>query len=838
MKSIDLCGIWRCRGATDDRGCRYEWPGGSEFLPDYDYRVPGTIQEAMEFLTGDVHLSHNVLSARFIEEQFWLCKTSFFLSENDLAGEKRGNDRVRLVFERLDLCAVIYLNGKEVGRHANFYLPCRIDITDAVKAGENTLAVVLESGIFSAAEKESGKLIATDTGRLFKRAYLRKPQSSFEWDWAPRLLNVGITGPCRVEIAPFFPDETAVFHSLNGDDSEAEITVRQFLSLPEGAKARVSVTVAETGAQTAAEICGAASAGSGGGGESCAELKLTVRDPVLWQPRGRGIPFLYTLTVTVSDTKTGETVKSFRKKIGLRRVEIDQSPRKAGGRYFRLMINGERFFAKGGNFVPGDILFSRLDRKTYETLISRALEDNFNALRVWGGGTYESEDFYDLCDENGIVVWQDLIGACATYPSFDPEFLENYKKEITYQVRRLSSHPSLVIYAGNNEINQFVDAYGAQYFSDASLYYYTIPAILHAEGDGHYYQPSSPYSPDGFPATDFSVGDQHPWQIGFSNRDYFGYREMDCRFPNEGGILGPTSLPNMRAALGDGHEYMYSFDFKLHDNSVADGKNNSPELLLKEKLGMTVGKEGLLLADYVYYGGFLQGEGLSEYILNFRRRMNDTTGSAIFWMFNDCWPATRSWTTVDYLRNRTPSFWAVRRSFAPIAADIVKSPKKGCFDVYTISDLTFPEGKRALLRFGWAFADGSGLHAETREITLPSNDSAVSAVLENVPEGAIPFAELYLDGDAPDAPTARRRFVEKPYNELGLIPPVIRVTVRGDEAIFESDSFVFGVCLDLDGEDGGPSDNFFDLFPRRPYRVKLGKRGGTILYSYPEERKN
>ena len=175
-------------------------------------------------------------------------------------------------------------------------------------------------------------------------------------------------------------------------------------------------------------------------------------------------------------------------------------------------------------------------------------------------------------------------------------WLANYIEEIRINIRRMSSFASLVIYAGNNEIDQsmgWVAADRLKMFTDASLYYVVLPRVLCEEGDHHYYQPSSPWSPDGLRPVAYESGDQHPWEIGFADRDYFKYRTMNCRFPNEGGILGPTSLPNMMAALGEGQDYMHSFDFKVHDNSICDRNVCAPEQMLEEKLGIKMELHGM-----------------------------------------------------------------------------------------------------------------------------------------------------------------------------------------------------------------------------------------------------
>ena len=818
MKYISLDGIWKCKHAGGYRGSEGEWPGMQRWIPTYDVTVPGTVQEAMEHLTGDVHYGHNVLNARWIEEETWLLSRTFTLDESALA---EGN-RVRLVFEGLDLYAEVFVNGKRVGEHHNYYTPYRVDVTDVVIAGENRLDVKLESGLLANAFKPAGGKHGYQREQAMRRNFCRSPQSAFEWDWSPRLLNVGIVRPCRIEIGAFFADEISVFHDLNEDYSRATLRIRQFLTVPVACSATVEATVLETG--------DSATWSGGVAGKMHVPLTLTLDNPKLWYPRNHGEPYRYTLRLVVKNADTGEIISEREQKVGLRHVEIDQSPTPDGGRLFRLKINGHQVFTKGANMIPLDILFSRLTRDAYEVVIDRAVEANFNALRVWGGGVYETDDFYDLCDERGLIVWQDFIGACANYPADDRDFVMNYREEIAYNLRRMSPYASAVIYCGNNEIDwQMQAGHLLHTYTCAGLYYSAVPKIMHIEGDNHYYQPSSPFSPDGWEANDSRVGDQHPWSIGFGDRDYFKYRTMDCRFPNEGGILGPTSLPNMMAALGEGQKYMHSFDFKVHDNSIADQDRCAPERLLEEKLGMTIGLGEMSIPDYVYYGGFLQGEGLTEYILNFRRRMSTTTDSAIFWMYEDCWPATRSWTIVDYLRNRTPSFVPVKRAFAPIVVDIV-SDGAGGFDIYGVNE--YLTEQTLTLRYAAPLPTGEG-EWTVKDVTLPANGSVVIAHLsaDELREGCIPCAVLEQNGEI----IARRRFVDKPYQTLGLPKPEIRVEIADGVATYTADSFVFGVCLDLDGDDAALSDNFFDLFPGIPHRVNLGSKSGEVLYALFKE---
>ncbi len=810
IKKVILDGEWRLKHASGVRGGFIYWPDVQEQVPDYPATVPGSVYDAMKFVTGDTNLGHNSLAAQWIENEKWCYTRYITLSEDDIKG------KLRVVFEGLDLTAKIYINGTIAGEHNNFYTPCKLDITSLVKAGENKIDVVIDSGLCYGVSKPEIQLHGSDNpaNLTTRRMWLRKPQSSAEWDWSPRLLGVGIYKSCYIEITDgIFVDETAIIGDVNDDYSKGSVRIRQFLdNLGFEGDVCVKARIAETGAEKVFE-------GKIENGKQCVEINIDIDNPKLWYPRGYGEQNLYTVEIEVSH---GDKMETFSKKTGIRRIVIDQSKHPVEGYYFNLIVNGEKVFCKGANMVPADTVYSRLTRDVYETIFERAIEANFTMLRVWGGGIYETDDFYELCDEHGILVWQDFIAACASYPGYDNEFFANYQSEIRYQIRRLSRFASLAIYAGNNEILWWHEALEGEYhYPDAQLYHWYLPRWLREEGDTHYYQPTSPYSFDFSDCDCETVGDQHPWTVGFEDRDYFKYRDSLCRFANEGGMLGPTSLPNMMMCFSEGQDYMHSFDWEHHDNSVSHWIDGSPDLMLKERFGMSC--DGMSIADYTYYGGFCQGEGFTEYILNFRRRMYDSC-AAIFWMFNDCWPATRSWTIVDYLRNRTPSFYPVKRSFEPIAVDIVKT--QNGFDVYGINERLYEVS--AELEYGVFTPDGE-YNKQHSTVKIPANSSVVIAHI-NAEEGYIPYAELKAEGE----PLSRRRYVDKAYNELGLKKCEIKVEKRGNKAVYTADKLVLGVCIDLDG-DKKLGDNFFDLYPGKPYEVEIGEHDGSVLYAYQGE---
>ncbi|MCL1858966.1 MAG: hypothetical protein FWF92_06995 [Oscillospiraceae bacterium] len=829
MLKQSLNGVWELRGGSGDRGGIGRFPHFENPERFMKAGVPGSVHETLikEKIIKEPTLGKNVLESRWIEEWVWGYRRTFDLNKSDIKDKK-----VRIVFECLDLTSVIYINGKEAGRHNNYYYPCRLDITNLVSPGENNIFVRIESGLIWAADKPALPYygaISNDAAKLSKRMWLRKPQCSFEWDWSPRLINVGIPGDVYLEFGDVFVDETAVLSNVSDDYSNAEIEVRVFTEnlcgeaknytcrvtqpppsadgtpFTEGGNEETSESLESPLLRRGChEVTGVVTPG-----KSHLSCKFNINNPKLWNPIGFGEQFRYNIKVELLDENNNLIYEEIIKH-GVRKAIIDQSKHPTKGTYFILTVNGNKIFAKGGNFVPADIVYSRITRKDYEILIDRAIEANCNAMRVWGGGMYESDDFYDLCDEKGLIVWQDFIGACSSYPSNNNEFFENYRQEIIYQIRRMSRYASPVIYSGNNEIEwQVWNPMSGDRFPDANLYHWILPRTLKEEDPYKYYQPSSPWSPDfEYPNADHT-GDQHPWHIGFNNFNFFEYRDCECRFPNEGGLRGPNSLPAMKACFENGEDYMHSFSWQVHENSIDDWGNTSADIMFKDWLN--IDPMSISVEKYVYLGGFVQGDGLSEYILNFRRRKFDTA-SAIFWMYNDCWPTTRSWTIIDYYRNRTPAFYPVKRAFNPLAVDIVCENNK--LSVYGISDLK--SDAKVNIEYGIFTPDGKYLEKKSKEIIIKTNASDIIAEIDfdlwqkTGSTKCLPYAILYVDGKI----VSSRRFINTIYYDLELVKnPVIskRTDEKSGKVYLKSDVFILGASIDLDGKQ--VSDNFFDLFP-------------------------
>jgi len=812
IQSLDLNGAWNVRWTDGERGGRrsaalLENPDPMRYIPA---QVPGEIHLDV-WKAGwiqDPYIGTNCLAARWVEQCYWIYRRDF-----EVPADALSSPHAWLNFEGLDYFAVIFLNGEEIGRHENTFHPCRLSVAGKLRTRRNLLVVQLEGGLFGASDKPAlGYVpeIMNDRERMTKRHWLRKPQCQFNWDWSTRLINVGIFKPVALEWStdPVRMDQLVALATVRPDFQQGELKVRWFAEgLRSGdTTAQLIVEIPAAGVTTRANVTIKP-------GLHPLEIMATVSRPALWWPVGHGDPNRY--EVKASLQVDGITIAERTVLVGFRRVVINQDTHPEQGRYFIIEINGRKIFAKGGNYVPADMIFARVDRARCEALIERALEANFNLLRVWGGGQYESDDFYDLCDERGILVWQEFVFACGKYPATDEAFLRSVKQEATYNIRRLAAHPSLIIWCGNNEMELGDWDWGYDKgvaYPDYALFHLVLPRLMNEEDGTRYYQASSPFSPDGGHPNADEAGDQHPWTIGFQKCDFREYRKMTCRFPNEGGILGPTALPTLQACLTDGQRFPGSFAWQIHDNSVDCWEEPSPpDQMLRFWLG--VEPRRLSPEAFTYWAGLVQGEGLREYCENFRRRMFDSA-SAIFWMYNDCWPATRSWTIVDYYLRRTPSFHPVRRALAPVHIVVVEDGEEIIF--FGVNDTT--ETIRGELRHGIFNLSGTYVLDVTNRVELEPNASTrlaiIPASLWTERTSIMPFAMLLENGKL----IARNRTFTPLFHEIAWPEASVQIEIRDGQAIFTSQTFAWNVCIDLDGEEK-LADNFFDLYPGISYSI-------------------
>jgi beta-mannosidase len=777
-----------------------------------DAEVPAPIHKVLMDLglLEDPNLGLNSLKARWVEEMFWIYRHTFD------APPEAAEQAAWLVFDRLEYNAVVWLNGEEIGRHANAHRPARFNVAGKLRAGENLIVLKLETGIHDAADRPAAEYQVAEIELLTKRHWHRKAQYQSGWDWNARLMNVGILGDVRLEwCAGPRLDQATVFAVPSADLSTAKFTVRATVEgLSDApAEAVLRARIAETGQEATLSIAVAA-------GEKRHELTLDVADPRLWWPVNHGEQYLYTVEVTLEAAGEAQTLT---RRTGVRRVEIDQSPHPVEGTYFIVTVNNRPIFCKGGNWVPPDLLYSTVTPERYRRLVDLAVAANFNMLRIWGGAIFADHALLEACDEAGVMVWHDFLFACAKYPGDDPAFAAEVRREVTWAVRDMAHHPSLIVWCGNNEIEWGDWAWG---YDDTlrthphyAIFHHDIPAIVGAEDPSTRHWISSPYSPDFKHPNDPTVGDQHPWGVSIIDPgppDFWTYRTYVDRFPNEGGVLGATSPATLRQFLPEAERRVLSPTWDHHDNPMGCLSSTQGGLgRAYESVRFWTGLDPLALDmdRYAFVSALLQAEGLTEYITNYRRRMFSSS-SAIFWMYNDSWPVTHGWTIVDYYLRKKLAFHPVRRAFAPVT--VVVADEGEAVTVYGVNET--PEEWTGQVRFG-IFALAGGLpRDETHKVALPPKAST--------PLGSFPrakwekvglrtsgaFAVLLRDGK----PVAQHRLFLERFKDLAFADPKIEMLVTGDALTLVSDAFAWGVCLDVDGE-APLADNCFDLLPGVPY---------------------
>jgi beta-mannosidase len=481
------------------------------------------------------------------------------------------------------------------------------------------------------------------------------------------------------------------------------------------------------------------------------------------------------------------------------------------------VINNRRVFMKGGNWVPPDMIYSNITHERLDALTDMAVKANFNMLRIWGGAIWAGHDLLDLCDEKGLLVWHDLLFACSKYPGDNKEFYDLVKHEVTWGVREFSPHPSLAVWCGNNENEVGTWSWGwdqsGKMMPDYGLYHLVIPVIMREEDPSRPYWPSSPFSEGNIhPASPFT-GDQHPWDVslGAAGPDFWAYRSYVDRFTNEGGVMGASSPATLRQFLPPKEQCIRSFSWDHHDNEV-NFWNYRPGInyqLSEFWLGKKA--EELGFDKYPLASALIQAEGLNEYISNYRRRMFSSS-SAVFWMYNDSWPVTHGWTIVDYYLRKKMAYHPVRRAYQPVTT--VVALENDSVKIFGVNDSPAPW--QGTLRYG-IFGMAGGLPVDKHQATVIPAMVGLASIpaaqwKERTTSGV--FGLLEQNGKT----VAQYRLFTERFKDLAFSRPVVKITRGKDSVTLVSAVFVWGACIDIDGEKNIP-DNCFDLLPGIPYSI-------------------
>lgn len=811
---LSLNGVWSLTWAE---GSHLVHPGhltgpslrGRGLLPA---AVPAPIHQVLmdAGLVDDPNVGLNSLKARWVEEMFWVYRHTFTVPAEAVG------QFAWLTFARLELEATVWLNGEEIGTHANAHRPATFNVSGKLRAGENLIVVQLSTGMHSASELPAANFSSGDIGRLTKRHWHRHPQYQSGWDWSTRLVNVGILGDVTLEWQPGLRlGQTAVFAVPSADLSNAVLHVRAEVENPSGIRlaGALRARIVETGAEAELPLLLEP-------GVSRLEVTLDIDNPRLWWPVGHGEPFLYHVEIVLDAAGMTQTVT---RRTGVRRVEIDQSPHPVEGKHFIIVVNNRRIFCKGGNWVPADLMYSAVPAERYRALVRLGVEANCNTMRIWGGGLFADHAFCDACDEMGVLIWHDFLFACAKYPGDDPAFAAEVRREVDWGTRELAHHPSLVVWCGNNE-GEWGD-WGWGYDDSApthphyAIFHHDIPQIVLAENPAVFYWPSSPFSPDYKFPNDPTVGDQHPWTVSIGTpggANWWDYRTMIDRFPNEGGVLGASSPATLRQFLPENELRLFSPSWEHHDNPFAAMDSAQGALgHAYQTVELWLGRDPLAMdwEEYAFASALLQAEGLSEYIHNFRRRMFSTS-SAIFWNYNDSWPVTHGWTIVDYYLRKKLSYHPTRRAFQPVT--VVVADDGEAITVYGVNDT--PADWTGEVHCGFFTLAGGLPKDQTFAAHLPANASTPLASFPRAEWETLGLAQtgafaLLLHGGET---VAQHRLFLARFKDLAFADPRITMAQDGGTLTLTADAFAWGVALDLDG-DAPLADNCIDLLPGIPY---------------------
>jgi beta-mannosidase len=663
---VSLDGEWHLRWCDAGEGEAAGWPAAGVAGPDFiPALAPGMTH--LDLLAAgripDPLFGRNAEQFEWMEEKDWWYSTTF-----DLPVGAAG-DRVEIVFEGLDCHSDIWVNGEQVGSSRNALVEWRGDITQAARPGANLVVVRLDTGLRWALQQDMSRYQVTASSRGERdkaRLLLRHSQFSFRWDWAPRLLTAGIWRPARVE--------------LHRDVALRDVCLRSRLG-PDNAAILTALVEAEVFGDDEREALLEFALGEEGGASVCCTLapgynlithEFAVSEPVLWWPNGLGEPHLYDFTCRLSDWNSREEMGSVSFPYGIREIAVAQEPLPGDeGQSFTFVVNGMPVFAKGANWVPADSLLPRVTPEKYEALIREACGANFNMLRVWGGATYEADLFWEACDRLGVMVWLDFQFACSTIPEDNPEFVAEVTREAELVVRRLRNHASLALWCGNNENQSIFREPGREMpFYGWRTYHEILPKACTALDPTRRYWPSSPYGGAGH--NDWDIGDSHSWQVslwgaGGGLSDYKHYRHDRSKFVSEFGFLAPPVRESIVQALPADEMHVGSPSWQFHANRFETGSpiGSVPSVFAQaiERL-FKRSPEGMDLATFIRLAQAWQAEAYRYSLSHFRRRKFLTSGT-LFWMYDDCWVATSGWTIIDYYLRRKPSYYFVRRAFAP-----------------------------------------------------------------------------------------------------------------------------------------------------------------------------
>lgn len=792
--------------------------------------VPGTVHSDLiaNGMLEDPFKGTNEEKIQWVENKEWIYITEFDIDANDI----ENYPEIFMRFEGIDTFAEISLNGNTIINTDNMFLAWEKDVKDILRAEGNLLEVSFRSPLEAVDDiyQETGINYPADNDRHEKHlsVYARKAPYHYGWDWGIRMVGCGIWRPVKLVFSKGYRIEDAFTYtkSVNAGKAvlENEITITG-QNCKDGRYCDITVSCTKDGKEIASESKRLKTDKN----SNRINIPLEIDSPQIWQPNGWGEQHLYDIKICIDRDGERMTEKSY--KTGIRTVEfINEND--SIGRNFMFMVNGKPLFAKGTNYIPQDIILTNVQHEDYEKLFRDIKEANMNVIRVWGGGVYEDDYFYELADRHGILVWQDFMFACSTYPG-DKAFLENIRHEAEYNIKRLRNHPSLALWCGNNEIYEGIKYWGWNRRYDEATYskmkadYNTLfREQLDKYVREHDFQRSYIHtSPDsanwGRPATQ-TIGDIHYWGIWYGKEMFETMDTLQLRFVSE---FGFESFPEMKTIMSFAEEKDLSINSRVmtHRQKSSIG-NELIEEYMRNYYNMPDN-----FNDFVYLSLILQGHGIS-YGIETNRRQRPVCMGSLYWQLNDSWPAI-SWSAIDYYKNKKALYYHSKAAFAPLMLSAYIQNDN--IEIHTISDL-LTETANAEIRINIEDFGGRLINSRTFRCDIEPNTSKLvkciskEELLDGHDENAVVMV-MQIANNEGRILYERNRYFTVPKN-LKLERPVIEKSVEksGNDVIMtlRTNTLAKDVFIEIPVQGADFSDNFFDLRAGETKTVKI--TGGNI----------
>jgi beta-mannosidase len=783
-----LGGEWLLREADEDRWLPAEVPGSVHVDLLRAGRIPDPFVEDAE------------KRVQWVAERDWVYRKTF---EVDRALWEEG--RIALVCDGLDTLAEVRLNGRVLGETANMFRQYEWEVTSLLREGSNDLAITFHSPVQYVTRLQDQRPLRGVLQAIPGGPHLRKAPCQFGWDWGPQLPPIGIWKEICLE-----GRSTARLDDVHlrqrHEDGRVTLSARVAVARWEEAPLRVQLRVVDP--EGTARTADAALEGD------AVTVELVIDEPQLWWPNGLGEQPLYEVTVALS--ASGETCDERDYRVGLRTLELRQEPDE-WGESFTFVVNGVPVFAKGSNWIPADSFPTRISDEQLDHLIWSTASTHQNMLRVWGGGLYEDDRFYDRCDEYGILVWQDCVFSCSVYPMDEPAFLDTVRAEIVENVRRLRHRASLALWCGNNEMEWGWVSWGWDTPRNAALkeaydrfFHRLLPEWCAELDPDHPYWPSSPSSGDPFQEPNAQAkGDAHYWDVWHGRRPFTAYRDQYPRFMSEFGFQSLPPLGTIATYATREDWNMTSYIMEHHQRSGSG--NGLMVAQMTDTFRMPKGFPSL-----VYLSMVLQAEGIRYGVEHWRRNRHRVSGT-LYWQTNDCWPVA-SWSSLDYYGRWKALHYAARRFYAPLLLSV--EDEGTWMSVHVTNDET--EAWEGKVRWALETLDGEIVVERLEEVSAPPLASTqicsldfVNRVDDDNRRDVIFVADLW-EGDERIA-TQVAPLV--PNKHLSLVDPELSaaLVLQDDQLVCElrSTSLARFVELSLQGVDVVWSDNYFDVLTGR-----------------------